>query len=163
MDIKKEYLKLLIKGVPKTFTTVDWESAPLMSFARFQRFVVDAVPPNLLLAYNDDGEVINRLLTDGTYSAKDIKAVDFSEYFRNSFDSSDRGVPTAKLLYIFNIGEEEVKDYSFSDKKLLGIVRSNLQQGNCVIMVSNIFTITMFKRNYPLTSEKITTAQQIKK
>ena len=163
MNIKQEYLKLSLKGMPITYSEVQWENAPLSSFARFQRFITNITKGNVVFAYNENGEILNRLLTDEIYNATDIRMVDFSAYFRESFDSKESGIPTANVIYIFNIGNEEVRDYTFPDKKLFNIIQTNLQQGGCVILASNVFSPTTFKRNYPTSSTNIVMAQQILK
>ena len=163
MQTRREYMKLSLKGLPSTFSKVEWESSNLVSFARFQRFITNVTKGNTLFAYNENGEIINRLLAEELYEAKDIRLVDFAQYFRESFDSKDTSIPLSSILYVFNVGNEEVKDYSFSDKKLFNIIQTNRQQGNCIILVSNSFSVTTFKRNYPISSSNLTIAQQILK
>ena len=149
--------------MPKTFAEVQWEESPISSFARFQRFITNITKGNVVFAYNENGEILNRLLTDEIYNATDIRMIDFAKYFRESFDSKESAIPIANVIYVFNIGNEEVKDYTFSDKKLFNIIQTNLQQGGCVILTSNIFSPTTFKRNYPTSATKVVMAQQILK
>lgn len=162
MSTHIQYLKLKLKGLPTSYLDTRWEESHIMSFARFQRFISNVAPKNLLLAYNDEGEVINRIIEDEIYEAKDMRLLDFSKYYSESFESY-QGLPTAPLLYIYNVGLEQVNNYSIPDKKLFALVQNSLQRAGCVILASNVFSPTTFKRNYPITSEKIVIAQQILK
>jgi len=161
-NLRAEYLKLRMKGLPKGYIEVEWESSPIYSISRFNRFTQTILPKNVLFAFRENGQIINKILKDEAAEAKDIGVVDFANYYLESFEGYNI-VPTSPILYIFNIGLEQVNNYTIPDKKLYHIIQQNIQENNTVILVSNTMSPTTFKRNYPISSENLTITQQILK
>lgn len=150
---------LLLKGFSPKYLECDWEDTPVFSPSRLIKLVKEFKISSAVFVYKDEGQVIDASIKEGVFNITDMKGIDFPEYFSSSFDSSF--IPTSRFLYIYNIGDEPVKDFTIPDRKLFLLVQKNLEKGNIVILSSQSLTSTGFTRQYPKTSTLITKTQQI--
>ena len=152
---------LLLKGFPPNLLKTKWDEAHLQSAAKVQRLAVELYEGECCcFAFNDEGVLIDRVLDDGSFTVKDMLAVNFVEYFADTLADRYRPVESP-FLYIFGVGEELANNSTFADKILSNIIKHNQQKGNSVVVTSDVQMASIFSRNYPMSSELLETKTQI--
>jgi len=160
---------LTLKNIPYTYTATKWMDVRLASPAKFNQLAISIADVSTsnggsFFLYKDEGAIIDRTLDDETYTVKDIFGINFVEYFTKIFDKdvSHKGIKS-KLLYIYNVGDELSNSTAYADKVLASLIKTNSSAGNTTIINSDRYGISLFKRNYPISTELIDTFSEVQR